>query len=342
MAKKTSPPISYQMFTCDVEACARALGHESLIKLFSQMVEIRQFELRAEAAYQKGHVGGFFHSYIGQEAIQVAAVEAIGGAKNWWVTTYRCHALALLLGNTHRSLMAELYGKETGNALGRGGSMHFYGERLLGGFGIVGGHVPVAVGAAFSLKYQGQEGVAVCFLGDGAVAQGAIHESLNLAALWDLPCIFVIENNQWGMGTAVNRAIAALPIAENLAKAYQLPSYTFDGMDVLSCYAGFQKVYKQVQDTGKPVVIEVLVERFRGHSISDAALYRTSEELLEAKRRDPILLFSHFLKERGVITDETIQSIEKEIKKSILDAVQFAEESLVAGEATLEEDVFAP
>ena len=195
------------------------------------MLLIRHFEMRAEAAYQQGHIGGFFHAYTGQEAVQLAAVEAIDRKKNWWITTYRCHALALLLGIAPGEVMSELYGKKSGNALGRGGSMHLYAKRLLGGFGIVGGHIPIATGAAFSLKYQDRDGVAVCFLGDGSVAQGTFHESLNLASLWDLPCIYVIENNQWGMGTAVDRAICVQPIAEQMAKSYDMSAYTFDGMD---------------------------------------------------------------------------------------------------------------
>src|SRR5262249_52487406 len=151
---------------------------------------IRNFEVRAESAYQHGKIGGFFHAYIGQEAIQVAAVNVLG-LNNWYITSYRCHALALLTGASPEELMAELYGRAAGNAKGRGGSMHFFTDRLLGGFGIVGGQIPIATGAAFTIKYRGQKDeVAICFLGDGAVAQGAFHESLNLAALWDLPCIY--------------------------------------------------------------------------------------------------------------------------------------------------------
>ena len=195
-----------QFFPHQQEKILKEIGQKELINALKQMLLIRNFEVRAESAYLQGKVGGFFHSYIGQEAIQIAAVQVLG-QNNWYITSYRCHALALLLGATPNELMAELYGRATGNARGRGGSMHFYTDRLIGGFGIVTGQLPIAVGAAFSLKYKGiKDQVAICFLGDGAVAQGAFHESLNLASLWNLPCIFVIENNRWGMGTPVEKS----------------------------------------------------------------------------------------------------------------------------------------
>ena len=204
---------AYNFFPSNREEVVKKLGKEALIENLRKMLLIRNFEIRAESAYQQGKIGGFFHAYIGQEAVQTAALQAMG-QENWWATSYRCHALALLLGATPNEIMAELYGRSTGNAKGRGGSMHLYTKRLLGGFGIVGGQIPVATGAAFTIKYKKQNEVSVCFLGDGAVAQGAFHESLNLAALWDLPCIYVIENNKWGMGTAIELAISVAPIAE--------------------------------------------------------------------------------------------------------------------------------
>lgn len=205
------------------------IGPDNLKKCLAQMLLIRNFELRAEAAYQQGKIGGFFHAYIGQEAIQTAALLALG-PNNWFATSYRCHALALLLGATPEELMAELFGRAAGNAKGRGGSMHFFTERLLGGFGIVTGQVPIATGAGFTLKYRGnRDEVSICFLGDGAVPQGSFHESLNLASLWNLPCIYVIENNLWGMGTAVEKAVCVPCLAEDKAPGYNMKSYTFDG-----------------------------------------------------------------------------------------------------------------
>jgi len=214
---------------------------------------------------------------------------------------------------------------------------------LLGGLAIVGGHVPIATGAAFTIKYLKQEGQAsFCFLGEGAVVQGAVHESLNLASLWNLPCLYVIENNKWGMGTAVSRAVCVEPIAENMSKSYGINAYTFDGMDFFNCYAGFQAVLKEVLETSRPVLIEVMVERFRGHSISDPAVYRSKEDLQKTMQRDPIVLLKQALIERDLLTEEEFKQMDQEAKEIILASMKFAEESPWPDPTTLEEGVFAP
>ncbi len=338
---RSEKAINYHMFSSDTNQIAQRLGREFLIEQLKRMLLIRNFEIRAESAYQQGKIGGFFHAYIGQEAVQTAAV-AVMGKEQWWATSYRCHALALLLEADPNELMAELYGRATGNALGRGGSMHFYTDRLLGGFGIVGGQVPVATGAAFTLKYLEQKGVAVCFLGDGAVVQGAVHESLNLAALWDLPCIYVVENNQWGMGTAIERALSIEPIAETKAPAYGMKGYTLDGMDFFNCYAGFEQIFQEVLQTSRPVLVEVLTERFRGHSISDPALYRSKEHLQTCLQRDPIQLLLSCLKLRNWMTDEEFEALDKEQKARAVASMKYADESPWPDPMTLGEDVFAP
>lgn len=332
----------HQYFAAEKEEAMKSLGKEGLKKALEEMLLIRHFEMRAESAYQQGKVGGFFHAYMGQEAIQTAATLAMGIEKNWWITTYRCHALAYLCGASPEEMMAELYGKATGNAMGRGGSMHLYADRMLGGFGIVGGHLPIATGAAFSLKYQKQKGAAICFLGEGAFVQGAVHESLNLASLWDLPCIYVIENNQWGMGTAASRALCVQPIAEHFAPAYNIKPYTIDGMDFAHCYASFKHIYEEVLQTGRPVLVEAVTERFRGHSISDPGLYRTKHALEKAKERDPIPLFHAFLKKEKILTDKEFEAMDIAQKERVIAAMKFAEESKEPGVETLEEDVFAP
>lgn len=320
----------------------KSLGKNRLIDVLRKMILIRHFEVRGESAYQQGLVGGFYHSYAGEEAIQAAAIEAFG-PKNWYIGFYRCHALALLLEASPNELMAELYGKVTGNAKGRGGSMHLYTERMLGGFAIVGGHLPIALGAAFSAKYlKKKEEVAVCFMGEGAVAQGAFHESLNLAALWNLPVIFIIENNQWGMGTHVSRAIAAQPIAEKQAPSYDMKGYTLDGMDFFACYGGFKAIHKEVLATSRPVLIECICERFRGHSISDPGLYRTKEALHALLEQDPIINLKTTLLEEKWLTEEEYKQIDKEEKERVIAAMKFAEESPFPSPATLEEDVYAP
>jgi pyruvate dehydrogenase E1 component alpha subunit len=334
-------PVEYHFFPSDTKSLIQKIGKEKLLHCLKEMLLIRNFEIRAESAYLQGKVGGFFHSYMGQEPIQMAAVQVMGKSQ-WWITSYRCHALALLLGATPNELMAELYGRATGNAKGRGGSMHFYTERMLGGFGIVTGQVPIATGAAFSMKYLKKDGVAVCFMGEGAVAQGSLHESLNIASLWDLPCIYVIENNKWGMGTNVRRAICAEPIAEKQALSYDMKGYTLNGMDFFNCYAGFSHIFEETRKTSRPVLVEVITERFRGHSISDPAAYRSKEELSKCMEQDPILTFFKTLAASGFINDQQYEALDKEQKELVVAAMKFAEESPWPDPITLGEDVFAP
>lgn len=341
-SNKDLNPQSRQFFPSDAKSIIKELGKTALLENLRLMSLIRNFEIRAESAYQQGKIGGFFHAYIGQEAIQTAVLQTLG-PNNWFVTSYRCHALALLLGATPNEIMAELYGRANGNAKGRGGSMHLYTNRLLGGFGIVGGQVPIATGAAFTLKYQdNHDEVAICFLGDGAVAQGAFHESLNLAALWDLPCIYVIENNWWGMGTPVSKAISIKKLAEDKAPGYNMKGYTFDGMDFFNCYAGFKHVFNEVKSTSRPVLIEVVTERFRGHSISDPGLYRTKDALKECMQRDPIVLLKNALIEANMLDEETFKQMDKKEREVCVEAMKYAEESPWPDPIILEEDVFAP
>lgn len=317
------------------------IGRETLLEALQKMLLIRHFEVRGEAAYQQGLVGGFYHAYSGQEAIATSVID-VCGQNNWYVGTYRCHALALLLGATPKELMAELYGRTTGNAQGRGGSMHLYAERLLGGFGIVGGHLPIATGAAFSQKYLGKKDeITVCFFGDGAVAQGAFHEALNLASLWDLPVMFILENNQWGMGTHVSRAICVDKIAEKQAPSYDIKGYTLDGMDYLKCRKGFQEIHQEMLKTSRPTLVECVCERFRGHSISDPGLYRTKDDLEKAKQRDPIVQLRHQLEEAGMLDEAAFTEMDKKAKESVLEAMKYADESPWPSPATLEEDVYA-
>jgi len=347
---KKHTPVKYNFYPSDPAEVILKLGKETLLQQLKKMLLIRNFEIRAEAAYLQGKIGGFFHSYMGQEAVQTASVCAMG-VEQWWSTTYRCHALALLLGATPNELLAELFGKEAGNAKGRGGSMHFFTERLLGGFGIVGGQIPIGTGAAFTINYlksvaalKGHKNcdVSICFMGDGAVAQGAFHESLNLASLWDLPCMYVIENNTWGMGTHVDRAICVAPIAEMKAPSFGMQSYTFDGMDFFNCYAGFKHAFEEMKRSSRPVLIEVVVERFRGHSISDPALYRSKDELTSCMARDPLIIMFKNLERAGMLTEEQYHAMDKEQKDVVMAAVKFADESPWPDPVTLEEDVFAP
>ena len=324
-----------------VRAVVKQIGLEAVLNALSSMLTIRHFETRGEAAYKGGLVGGFCHSYSGQEAIQAAVVQAVG-KNNWYTATYRCHGLAFLLGASPNEMMAELFGRATGNTKGRGGSMHMCSDRMLGGFAIVGGQLPIAVGAAFSLKYLKQKEVSVCFLGDGAVAQGSFHESLNLASLWDLPVIFIIENNKWGMGTHVTRALSSpYKIAEKFAPGYNMNGYTLNGMDFFNCYAGFSHIHQEVLKSSRPVLVECVCERFRGHSISDPETYRTKEELKVAMEQDPILILKKALQNENLLTEEQFGDLDKMAKKKILEALDFAEKSPWPSIETLGEDVYA-
>ncbi len=332
----------YHFFSVDFHKVLSSIDKNLLKDVLRQMFLIRNFEQRGEAAYQQGKVGGFYHSYAGQEAIQTACIAACG-RDHWYTTTYRCHALALLLGARPNAMMAELYGRSTGIAKGLGGSMHMYADRMLGGLAIVGGHIPIAIGAAFTIKYLKQKGlVSLCFLGEGASVQGAFHESLNLAALWNLPLICVIENNQWGMGTAASRAVCVKPIAEHFAKAYGIKSYTFDGLDFFNCYAGFKDALNECIRTSRPILIEAVTERFRGHSISDPGLYRSKEALKETMEKDPLLRLKSVLLEEGILTEEECEAMDKEARDIMIAAMKFADESPWPDPITLEEGVFAP
>lgn len=327
----------------DQKKLIKSLGKERLINALEKMVLIRQFETRAEASYLQGKIGGFFHSYIGQEAIQTGAVEALG-KNNWFITSYRCHALTLLQGETPESLMAELFGKATGNAKGRGGSMHLYSDRMLGGYGIVGGQIPIATGAALSSKYLGKKDeVAICFFGDGAVPQGAFHESLNMASIMSLPCIYVIENNHWSMGTPLTRTLANFQnFSKHAAEAYGMQHYRLDGMNFFNTYNGFSDAYRHVVEKGRPVLIECVTHRFKGHSISDPGLYRTRDELKSCMERDPIIFLKNALIDANLLTEDEFKEREKNIREKIIEAVQYADESPWPDPAVLGEDVFAP
>ncbi|MDB6081522.1 MAG: pdhA [Chlamydiia bacterium] len=336
-------PYAPHFFETNLDDAIKTLGKEGLLRCLKNMLLIRNFEIRAESAYQHGKVGGFFHSYIGQEAIQTSAIELLG-PNNWFSTTYRCHAMALLLGVPPKEIMAELYGRVTGNAKGRGGSMHLYSDRMLGGFGIVGGQIPVATGAAFRSKYMNTpDELSICFMGDGAVAQGAFHESLNIASLWNLPCVYVIENNTWGMGTHVAHAVANYQqFSKKIADAYGMRSYMLDGMDFFNCYSGFKDAFEHVRKTSRPVLIECITQRFKGHSISDPALYRSKDDLKACMQRDPISILKDALIERKLLTEEEFKEFDKEKKEVALDAMKYADESPWPDPITLEEEVFAP
>ncbi|BAE81301.1 pyruvate dehydrogenase E1 alpha chain [Chlamydia felis Fe/C-56] len=315
-------------------------GAPRCLELLKQMLLIREFETRGEEAYLEGLAGGFYHSYSGQEAVATAAL-ANTGLDQWFFSSYRCHALAILLNIPLRSLAAELLGKETGCALGRGGSMHMCGPNFPGGFGIVGGQIPLAAGAAFAIKYRGEDKISLGFIGDGAVAQGVFHETLNFASLHNLPLMLIIENNGWGMGTALKRAIAKLSIGESQGSSYGIRSFTLNGFDLFNCLTGFKDAYEYMLKTRRPIIIECLCSRFRGHSISDPNLYRSKEEMQCLIKKDPIIFVKNWLIRLGVLSEENFQAMRQECRSEVVKAFTEAKSDPEPTIATLEEGVYA-
>jgi pyruvate dehydrogenase E1 component alpha subunit len=314
---------------------------ETLINIYRQMVLARRFEEKAAESYSAGKIGGFCHLYIGQEAVAIGSISAIR-KDDYVLTSYREHAHALAKGMSAESVMAELYGKATGCSKGKGGSMHMFDKELgfLGGHAIVGGQIPLATGVAFASKYQGTDQVTLCYFGEAAVNQGAFHESLNLAQLWKLPCIYICENNQYGMGTSLARAMSSHDISEK-ASAYGLASEFVDGMDVLAVREATLRAVERARKDYLPTLLEVRTYRFMGHSMSDPGNYRTRAEIERHQERDPIKLFSASLKEEGVMADSEFQKIEAEVKEQVEKAVRFADESPLPDPKELYTHVYA-
>ncbi|HEV7859416.1 MAG TPA: pyruvate dehydrogenase (acetyl-transferring) E1 component subunit alpha [Pyrinomonadaceae bacterium] len=303
------------------------LDQETLLKLLYQMILIRRLEEKAAEAYSLGKIGGFCHLYIGQEAVGVGSISALR-PDDYVLTSYRDHGQAIAKGIPADEIMAELYGKAGGCSSGKGGSMHLFDAdvNFLGGHAIVGGQIPLGTGIAFATKYKGGDQVTLCFFGEAAVNQGAFHESLNLAQLWKLPCIYVCENNQYGMGTSLERAMSLSDVSRK-AHAYDMASEFVDGMDVLAVREAVQRAVERARKEFLPTLLEVRTYRFMGHSMSDPGNYRTRAEIEKYQERDPIKLFTASLKEKGVLDDAGLADIEKRVRAEIEHAQRFAEES---------------
>ncbi|HEX7333397.1 MAG TPA: pyruvate dehydrogenase (acetyl-transferring) E1 component subunit alpha [Pyrinomonadaceae bacterium] len=318
-----------------------ALSRDELIELYRQMLLIRRFEEKSAEAYVAGKIGGFCHLYIGQEAVGVGAISAIR-KDDYVLASYREHGHALAKGMTSRSIMAELFGKATGCSKGKGGSMHMFDKGLgfLGGHAIVGGQIPLATGTAFAAKYQGTDQVTLCFFGEAAVNQGAFHESLNMAQLWKLPCIYICENNQYGMGTSLARAMSLSDIAQK-ACAFDMAAEFVDGMDVLAVREATLRAVERARKDFLPTLLEIRTYRFMGHSMSDPGNYRTRAEIEKYQERDPIKLFSASLLEEKIVDQKTLDEIDKKVREEVEDALRFAEESPLPDPEELYTDVYA-
>ena len=302
-------------------------SREHGLALLREMIRIRRFEERCAELYGQGKIRGFLHLYIGEEAVAVGALQVIR-PDDAVVATYREHGQALARGIPATALMAEMYGKATGASRGRGGSMHVFDakRRFYGGNAIVAGGLPLAVGIALADKLRGDRRVTICFFGDGALAEGEFHESLNLAALWRLPVLFLCENNQYAMGTAIERHQAQLDLTLK-ARGYATASESVDGMDVLAVEAAAARAEEYVRAGEGPFLLEAKTYRFRAHSAYDPELYRGKDEVERWKKRDPIALLQGVLDEAGLVRPEDVRRIEGEVKREVDEAVAFAEAS---------------
>ena len=328
MAKKKTEPQSNS---------DRDLNREMLRSMLMQ----RRFEERTAEAYALGKIGGFCHLYIGQEAVSTGTLSMLR-PDDYVITTYRDHGQALARGIAPGPIMAELFGRVTGCSRGKGGSMHIFDRNtnFLGGHGIVGGHVPLATGVGFAIKYRGGDQLCLCYMGESVVNTGAFHEALNMAGLWKLPVVYVIENNRYGMGTALERASAIHDIYERGA-AYNMAKATCDGQDVFAVREAMKECVDRARADSAPTLLEVRTYRFMGHSMSDAVsgTYRPKSELEEWQKRDPIVLLRMHMQEQGQITDDQVHELDEQIKKEVQDAWDFADNSPEPPLEALYEDI---
>ncbi len=312
-----------------------------LKEMLYQMVLGRKFEEKCAEVYRMGKIGGFCHLYIGQEAIGVGSMMALKPT-DMVITSYRDHVQAMVKGITPESVMAELYGKAGGCVGGKGGSMHMFSKELefYGGHGIVGGQIGLGTGMAYAAKYKNSGQVVLCFFGEAAVNQGIFHESLNMAQLWKLPCIFICENNQYGMGTSQARAMSSRSISKK-ADAFEMANEFVDGMDVMAVREATLRAIERARKDGSPTLLEVRAYRFMGHSMSDPGNYRTRDEILKYQERDPIVLFQESLKESKLFGPKDFEKIDQEAIDAVDRAVKFADESPLPDESELWTDVLA-
>jgi len=316
------------------------LTDEELLEFYEQMVLCREFEESCAEQYTKGHITGFLHLYSGQEAVAVGAMAGLQH-DDYVLSAYRDHAQAIVRGADPNAVMAELFGKATGLCKGKGGSMHLFDRKnhFMGGYAIVGGQFPIAVGLAYASRVRGESRITACFFGDGAINQGTWHESLNWARVWELPVLFICENNFYGIGTGVQRA-SALASLHRRTCGYDIPSEQVDGMDVIAMFNAVKRAAAWVRERQRPYFIEALTYRFRGHSMADPAKYRPSAEQEIWRSRDPIPAFAKRLIEAGITDDSTLKGIRDRCLDRVEEAVSFAEESPWPDDAEVWEDIY--
>ncbi|MCH8063453.1 MAG: pyruvate dehydrogenase (acetyl-transferring) E1 component subunit alpha [Chloroflexi bacterium] len=318
------------------------LDKRQVADFYKQMLLIRRFEEASGRYYMQGKIKGFIHLYIGQEAVAVGAISALS-PEDYVISHHRDHGHALAKGLDPKKAMAEIFGKATGTSGGRGGSMHLFDleHNFMGGYAIVAGQMPIAVGLALACQMRRDDRVVMCFFGDGAVNQGEFHESLNLASLWKLPVLFFLENNMYGMGTHVEQTHAGGKDIYLAAETYKIPAAQIDGMDVLAVHEATTEALRRVRSGSGPVFLEALTYRYRGHSASDPSQYRESSEVEEWRSKDPIEQLKSLSSQAGLLTDEEMQDMESKVEAEIAEAVQFAEDSPVPAPSSLHDDVYA-
>ena len=315
-------------------------GKETGVELLEKMLLIRHFEERAQEMYMKAKVGGFLHLAVGEEATIVGCVSVMRD-EDYLISTYREHGQALARGTPPGAVMAELFGKETGTSRGRGGSMHLFDleRRVMGGYGIVGGNLPLAAGLALASDYTGEDAVTLCMFGDGASNQGTFGETMNLAALWKLPVVFLVVNNQYGMGTALSRHSAVTDLSQK-AQCLGVPGERVDGMDVLAVRECVAEHLRQAREDRQPTLVEALTYRFRGHSAADPEVYRTKEEVQQWRERDPITAYAKVLQQAGHLDEDGFQELDRKAIEIVDGAVKFADESPAPALESLYDNVY--
>jgi pyruvate dehydrogenase E1 component alpha subunit len=317
------------------------MNKDEYLELYYQMVLIRLVEENAAQLYQQGKIGGFLHLYIGQEAVSTGLISA-RKPQDRVITAYRDHGVAINVGIPARQVLAELLGKSTGMSKGKGGSMHMadVSKNFWGGHAIVGAHLPIAAGLALGDHYQKNPAVTICMFGDGATNIGFFHEALNLSKVWNLPVLWVCENNQYGMGTAVDRASAVSEIRQK-AEGYQMPSLRVNGMDVLEVRKNAEEILEKIRGGEGPHLMEVITYRYRGHSMGDPERYRQQEEVKRWQENDPIGIYHNYLTAQKAATENELEDIVKRVESEVADAVKFAEESPEPPPEALFEDIYA-
>ncbi|HCO13424.1 MAG TPA: pyruvate dehydrogenase (acetyl-transferring) E1 component subunit alpha [Gemmatimonadetes bacterium] len=319
------------------------ISEELALNLMREMLLYRRFEEKAGEAYAIGKIGGFCHLHIGQEAAAAGSIKPLG-REDYVTSAYREHTQAIAKGVDPNAVMAELYGRRDGSSGGKGGSMHIFDAecRFMGGHGIVGGQVPLATGIAWKIKYRGEDAISLVFMGDAAVNQGGFHEGLNMAAVWQLPCIYVVENNEYGMGTAFDRV--SKTEMSTKSSPHGVPAHVVDGQDVLATYAFFRELTAQVREGAGPQYVDLQTYRFHGHSMSDpvSGTYRSVEEVEQAKdERDPIAILGDTLKGAGVLSQEEFEQMDAEARQIASDAADFADASPLPDADALYKNVWA-